>query len=355
MKNCPFLLLITISILGYSFANAQPITGFWKGKIDRKNVELKIIKNGDSLTGTSYYYESPNSYRRYSIQGYFDERDNSVVWWDDQLIEEKNSNRLFTAKPASPYISTADFNCPGGTKMYLDGKAALKDKAEQQKGPVDLQKMDSHTFNDEWDFVIDNYTLGSNDPELIDSIGKLVFTKPIPVEPTVVKQTPQKPAPKEVVVQPKKQPPVPIPKNEPAVQPKPDLVKEPVTGVAVLNNEQKFTTRRKQVMQEIPISGDSIELKFYDNAEVDGDSIAIFLNNRLLFEHIRLTDKSYTIMLAVATLQPSNELVMVAENLGSIPPNTSLMVAMVDGKRYETRLESTEQSSAVIRFIRKQL
>lgn len=353
MKNYPFLLLFSLAILSSSFANAQLITGFWKGKIDHKNVELKIIKNGDSITGSSYYYTSANSYRRYTIKGYFDGRDNSVVWWDDVLIEEKNSNRIFAAKPATPYLSTADFNCPGGTKMYLNGKAALKDK-EEERGPVDLQKTDGHSFNDEWDFVIENYTIGANDPELIDSIGKLVFTKPIPTEPLVVKQTPKKPALKDVAIQPKKPLPLPVPKTEPAVLPKPSPVKEPVVIAAPLNNEQKFASRRKVLMQEIPISGDSIELKFYDNAEVDGDSIAIFLNNQLLYEHIRLTDKAYTIMLAVATLQQSNELVMVAENLGSIPPNTSLMVALVDGKRYETRLESTEQSSAVIRFFRKQ-
>jgi hypothetical protein len=354
LKNYPFLFFFLPAILSISFATAQPVTGFWKGKIDRKNVELKIIKNGDSLTGTSYYYTSANSYRRFTIKGYFDDRDNSVVWWDDVLIEEKNSNRLFAAKSATPYLSTADFNCPGGTKMYLNGKAALKE-TEEEKGPVDLQKMDGHTFNDEWDFVIDNYTLGANDPELIDSIGQLVFTKPKPVEPIIVKQTPPKPSPKDVAIQPKKQVAIPTPKKEPVLQPTPSPVKEPDITAIALNNEQKFSTRRKQLMQEIQISGDSIELKFYDNAEVDGDSIAIFLNSQLLYEHIRLTDKGYTIMLAVASLQASNELVMVAENLGSIPPNTSLMVAMVDGKRYETRLESTEQSSAVIRFIRKEL
>lgn len=354
MKNYPFLLLFSAAIVSIVFARAQPVTGVWKGKIGHKNAELKIIKNGDSITGTSYYYASVNSYRRYSIKGYFDDRDNSVVWWDDVLIEEKNSSRLFAAKSATPFLSTADFNCPGGTKMYLNGKAALKE-TEEEKGPVDLQKMDGHTFSDEWDFVIENYILGANDPELIDSIGKLAFSKPIPVEPIAVKQAPQKPAPKDVAIQPKNQVATPAPKKEPAIQPTPAPVKEPVVTIVPLSNQQKFATRRKQVMQEIQISGDSIELKFYDNAEVDGDSIAIFLNDQLLYEHVRLTDKGYTIMLAVATLQPSNELVMVAENLGSIPPNTSLMVAMVDGKRYETRLESTEQSSAVIRFVRKDL
>ena len=201
LKFYPILLLLSAGIFSYSFANAQPVTGFWKGKIDHKNVEIKIVKNGDSLTGTSYYYESTNSYRRYSIKDYFDDRDNSVVWWDDQLIEEKSSNRIIAARPATRYLSTTDFNCPGGTKMYLTGKAALKDKDGQERGPVNLQKFNTHTFNDEWDFVIDNYTLGANDPDLIDSVGQIAFTKPI--EQTIAEEKPQKSSPKVVAVQPK--------------------------------------------------------------------------------------------------------------------------------------------------------
>src|SRR5258705_4633678 len=50
---------------------AQMITGVWKGKINRQKVEIKIIQNGDSLTGTSYYYESAVNYRRYSIKRYY--------------------------------------------------------------------------------------------------------------------------------------------------------------------------------------------------------------------------------------------------------------------------------------------
>ncbi len=344
-------MLFILSIIVCTPASAQFITGYWKGKIDRKNVEVKIIKTGDSLTGNSYYYESPNHYRRYSIKGYFSSRDNSVVWWDDILVEEKGSKRLSPAKMVAPYLSTADFNCPGGNKMYLNGKAALKDKGEELNRPVALEKYDTHTFNDEWDYVIDNYTLGANDPELIESIGKLVFTKPIPIEPTVATATPF-PIITAVSNAPKKNVPVAVTKKQPQAKAVTEPVKEPVVA-ASLTNEQKFITRNRRLMQEIPISGDSIELRFYDNAEVDGDSIAIFLNNKLLYEHIRLTDKPYSIKLPVATLLDANELVMVAENLGSIPPNTSLMVAVIEGRHYEARLESTELSSAVIRFIKK--
>jgi len=70
----------------------------------------------------------------------------------------------------------------------------------------------------------------------------------------------------------------------------------------------------------------------------------------LFFEHIRLTDKAYVVKLSVKELQQSNELTMVAENLGTIPPNTSYMVALVGDKRYDAQLASTENSSAMIKL-----
>ncbi len=342
-----------LSLFSFSLAKAQPVTGVWKGKIDRKNVEVKIVKKGDSLTGTSYYYESTTSYRRYSIKGYFEERDNSVIWWDDELIEEKTGRKnIFATKNTTPYLAIADFNCPGGTKMFLNGVSAFKEKAELERGPIDLQKFSTPIFKDEWDYVIENYTVGANDPILIDSIGQIAFTKTKPIIPNVVETTKPIPVAKNVAAISKKQTDIPIQKKETTATPLPPKIIVPVAVTAPLTNLQKFTTRSKEVMQEIPISGDTIELRFYDNAEIDGDSIAVFLNNQLTEEHIRLTEKAYIIKLPVASLNEINELVMVAENLGSIPPNTSLMIAMVNGKRYEVRIVSTEQSSGVIKFVR---
>jgi hypothetical protein len=116
--------------------------------------------------------------------------------------------------------------------------------------------------------------------------------------------------------------------------------------------EDKFIRRQRVLTKEIPLTGDSIELRFYDNAEIDGDSISLFLNEKLIFQHIRLTGSAYTIKLPVNELKESNELIMVAENLGEIPPNTSYMIALVGDKRYDAQLASTEQSSAMIRLIK---
>jgi hypothetical protein len=117
--------------------------------------------------------------------------------------------------------------------------------------------------------------------------------------------------------------------------------------------DEMFVSMKKLVTKEIVLEGDSIRLSFYDNAEVDGDSISLFLNNAMIFTHVRLAATPYVITLPVDQLANENDLVMVAENLGAIPPNTAFMIAMVGTIRYEAYLESTEQSSSVIRFTKK--
>jgi len=327
-----------------SIIQAQMITGVWKGKINRQKVEVKIIQNGGSLTGTAYYYESASNYRRYSIKGYFDPNTNEAVWWDDQLLEEKTGRMSLPGK--APLLSRADFNCPGYGRMLLGGKASKAQNENEKAGDVNLDKAGHPNFNDEWDFVIENFTVGANDPDIIDSVDLISVKKPI--EEESIKIIPEeKPVVSKSIEQPVNE--IQWPKEEP----KNAIVAiEPIKPLSI---EEKFVTRKKVFATEIPVSGDSIELHFYDNAQIDGDSISLFLNDKLIFEHIRLTEKAYTIKLPVAELNLSNELIMVAENLGSIPPNTSYMVAEMGENRYEARLESTEGSSALIRLVRKSL
>lgn len=338
-------LLILLLLVGFG-ASAQPITGVWKGKMGKQRVEVKIIQKGDSLTGTSYYFDGSNNYRRYSIKGYFDQVNNSVVWWDDALIEEKLGRLSITGPGAAPMLSSADFNCPGGGEMLLDGSTHPQ-KEEDDDNPLHLKKFEDPQFRDEWDYVIDNFTQGTNHPDIIDSVA-LIAGRPTPKkepakEPSIVAAKP--PAPKQ-----KKEGMVSIPPMpEPVVKTEPVAKKEPVITLPQ-TVEEKFTARKKTFALDIPLEGDSIEMRFYDNAEIDGDSISLFLNDRLLFKHIRLAATAYTIKLPVTDLMDSNELVMVAENLGTIPPNTSYMIAEVAGKRYEARLASTENSSALIRL-----
>ena len=318
-------------------SSAQMITGVWKGKINKKKAEVKLIQKGDSLVGTCYYYESETNYRRYSIRGYINPGTHEGIWWDDQLLEEKTGKFSLNTPGKIPYLSSADFNCPGSDKMLLEGDAALKTKRETIQGPVLLEKTNETLFPDEWDFVIENYTAGANDPWIIDSVGAIAFDnapEPIRTPPLITSSRPV---------------------EEPVIAKKeiPVVVKEPRTISPPATIEEKFVNRKKVLVKEIPVTGDSIELRFYDNAEIDGDSISLFLNDKLIFQHIRLLGSAYTIKLAVSDLQDNNELIMVAENLGAIPPNTSYMVALVGDKRYDAQLASTENSSAMIKLVKK--
>jgi hypothetical protein len=42
---------------------------------------------------------------------------------------------------------------------------------------------------------------------------------------------------------------------------------------------------------------------------------------------------------------------MVGENLGSIPPNTALMIVTAGNKRYQLYLTSDNQKNAMVRFV----
>jgi hypothetical protein len=346
-KHLVKLLSVCLLLNIYSL-HAQMITGVWKGKINRQKVEVKIIQKGDSLAGTSYYYESATHYRRYSIKGYFNNNTNEAVWWDDQLLEEKTGRFNLSSPGKNAMLSSADFNCPGDGSMMLDGKTGKKED-NRQNGDVHLDKAAGPFFEDEWDFVIDNYLAGGNDPFIIDSIAGLAA---VPAERPTNEAPPVKPTPpvETVKTDPKKTiaEPAPVQKTE-----DPKTVVKIIEPLKPTTIEEKFSTRKKVLTTEIPVTGDSIELRFYDNAEIDGDSISLFLNDKLIFQHIRLTGNAYSIKLAVSDLNETNELIMVAENLGSIPPNTSYMVAIVGEKRYEARLESTEGSSAMVRFLKK--
>src|SRR6187402_1900008 len=330
-------------ICSFTTSSAQMITGVWKGKINKKKAEVKLIQKGDSLVGTCYYYESETNYRRYSIRGYINPDTHEGIWWDDQLLEEKTGKFSLNTPGKIPYLSSADFNCPGSDKMLLEGDAALKNKRETIQGPVLLEKTNETLFPDEWDFIIENYTAGTNDPYYIDSVSSIASI------PVVV--------PVEKTIQPKEN----TPENKESVRvnnqvQNVDPVKvEPVQKQLTVKKtiEEEFKIREKIIATDIPITGDSIELSFYDNAEIDGDSISLFLNNKLIFQHIRLTAAAYTIKLPVNELNETNELVMVAENLGSIPPNTSYMLAIVNNRRYEAMLKSTEETSAVIKLTKR--
>lgn len=117
--------------------------------------------------------------------------------------------------------------------------------------------------------------------------------------------------------------------------------------------ENQFKARENILIEEIEVDSDSLKIDFYDNGEIDGDSISVFFNQQLMAFSQKLSTRSLHFNLTLDPTKELNELSMFADNLGTIPPNTALMVITDGEKRHEVRLSSNFEKNATIRLKRK--
>lgn len=112
----------------------------------------------------------------------------------------------------------------------------------------------------------------------------------------------------------------------------------------------KYESRRKDIVKTIRIEQPTFQLDFYDNGEIDGDSISVFYNGKLVLSHQKLTGKPISLTLALNKNVKENLVTMYADNLGTIPPNTAIMIVTDGAKRYEVRIESDLAKSGSVIF-----
>lgn len=108
--------------------------------------------------------------------------------------------------------------------------------------------------------------------------------------------------------------------------------------------------RTNELVKQIVVDHDSVTVSLYDNGDIDGDSVTLIYNNTVITTHQLLTAQAKTFVLKVEPGNAKNELVMYAENLGSIPPNTALMIITDGNKRYEVNVRSSKNSNGVVAF-----
>lgn len=123
------------------------------------------------------------------------------------------------------------------------------------------------------------------------------------------------------------------------------VVKEKPNRILMPN---AILTRANPVIKKIETPAAEMVIDLYDNGEIDGDTVSIYHNNELIVSRARLSAKPVSFKVTVDSKNPHHEVVMVANNLGSIPPNTSLMIITARGKRYEVFISSSEEKNAKI-------
>ena len=114
--------------------------------------------------------------------------------------------------------------------------------------------------------------------------------------------------------------------------------------------KEKISNRTYQILKTIEIEDEKITIDIYDNGQIDGDTVSIYLNDKLIVSKKRLTAKPINIQLNLDDDNDIYDIIMYAENLGSIPPNTALMIVQTKNKRYEINVTSREQTSGAVRF-----
>ena len=114
-----------------------------------------------------------------------------------------------------------------------------------------------------------------------------------------------------------------------------------------------YEKRTNELVKIIEIHHETFRVDIYDNGVIDGDSVSLFYNGKVIISHLRLSDRATTFTLNANTGRPINELIMYAENLGEIPPNTGMMIITDGQNRYEVSIVSDLKSSGSIHFIFK--
>jgi hypothetical protein len=109
--------------------------------------------------------------------------------------------------------------------------------------------------------------------------------------------------------------------------------------------------RENKLVKKIITNSKSISLDLFDNGTIDNDTIIVFDNKKLLVNKKRLSYKSIHLDFNFTENMREHEVIIVAHNMGTVPPNTALLL-FKDGKvRQEYFITSTNKMNARILIV----
>jgi len=366
------LLSISTLFLVCNFSFAQDLTGIWKGYFitdigEQYKLEFQIKQdNPSSVTGVSYSYLDVRFFGKATMTGSMDRSEKKFQIQELRTVEVKSLGGGGTC--LMKYIFTYD---KSGKEEFLEG--TFIGKSEDRKDPKN---------NGEWgdcgggkvylrrvqnsDFYVEPFL---RDKPVVkkDTAAKITTSPPPVVNKTPPKTNPTTKKATSITKKPTstaKKTTTPVKTNTTTVKTKPVIInpktdstkkitqpelKNPVTAKKIITPEV-LRTRENALAQTITVNTEQVTIKLYDNGEIDDDSISVFVDKQLKLSHKRLSTSPIVLTLNFDASDTEHEVVMVAENLGRIPPNTSLMVITAGDKRYQVQITSTEQKNAMVRF-----
>lgn len=407
------IITLTCLLFAFFTAPAQKITGVWRGYFmqrdydpmsrsfveDQYNYEVQINNElaKDAIEGVTYSFFTTVFYGKAEMKGVYTRNTKTLVIKETKMLDLKIGDN------SVPCLMTCylDYS-KAGAKEILSGTYTSVNTSKKQdcgSGTVYLEKVPESKFKKE-DFLValDKKNKGNNKvstlitPKTTNTTTTAPPKKRASTTPPVAKKAVVPPATKNT-----SKPPVvvyakpkavtktnpPVAKQEPAKNNQPILAKPahpPVTAdqpepkkseqqhiqstdkpiiqqpreMPVQKNTPppppELVQRMDQLVRTIEVNEPDILIEFYDNGEIDNDTISVYHNNTRVVKNGRLAYRPITVKIHCTEPNEQHEVVVVAENLGDIAPNTALMVVTVGKKRYEVFLSTTEQKNARVVF-----
>jgi hypothetical protein len=351
-----FTFLPAFSVLSF----AQNVTGIWRGYFitddgEQYRFEIQMEQTNNILSGVTYSYQDKRFYGKCTMTGNFSNASGNALIQEIKTIEVRMAlhNSACIQKCLLTYAKSGKEEFLEGTFSSIieknDSINGRKRGEDCGGGKMILRKVITS------DFYVEPFLRKKNSP--------------VNNNPPLVKNNP--PANNNSSVKPVTKPPVTNPnKNNSAntnkstvlVKPKIDTVKKAEVNPIQPEDKKDLTikpntktqdllrSRENNLVETLTINSENVLVRLYDNGEIDDDTISVYLDKKLMLSKKRLSAAAISLNLKMDESNPDHELIMVAENLGRIPPNTSLMIVTAGDQRFEVRITSTEQKNAMVRF-----
>ena len=365
-----FLLFVILLVqIPFTATYSQNITGIWKGYFrtgsgEHYRLEFQILNDKSYIvSGVSYSYLDVRFYGKATMTGSFIKNSKKLRIREIRTVEVKSLMGGITCIMNYDLVYSRS-----GNEEFLEGSYLGRNEhplktdtsywGDCGDGVVVLRKVT------ESDFYLEPFLRNKVTP----TPPKVRSNPPKSTDPPVVKKDPPKtsnpggtrPPTTTRPTTPKSKTTNPTSKSTKPVKPKIDSVTKTNPPVAKIEREDKpsiapanpnvLKTRENELVKTLVVTNEEVTVKIYDNGIIDDDTISVYLDKKLVLSRKRLTATALVVKLKMDEENPDHELVMVAENLGRIPPNTSLMVVESGDQKFDVRITSTEQKNAMVRF-----
>lgn len=324
MCNAKRYFIFSLFILFANFLQAQKnITGTWEGDLGNDQfLQLNVIQNGDKLCGYTrdHVKDNQQSYCKAYFEGVYDRLLKRFIITGTSFIENSGGHTLMNLELA--------FRLENGAPVLIEEPSKLSQLIAKFAGD--------------------------------SSLLQYVYLKKVAPQPTLILEQMKDCLPKQKKIKKAPKDSIPVSKPKEIFKPKDSIItlSPPVItkkdSIAIPKDSfsipKSLTQRKNTELSHLEVNVKDITLNVYDNAVIDGDTVSIFYNGRLLLSHQRLSEKPIVINLQLDEGQTRHEIILFAENLGGIPPNTALIVVYAGNKRYELFSSASLEENAVLVF-----